>query len=83
MVADARDADAVAHAVAAAEPEVIVHELAALAGEMSVRDMRHPERSPLAIMTNRLRTAGTDYLLAAGRAVGAGRFVAQSFTAFR
>jgi 2-alkyl-3-oxoalkanoate reductase len=45
--------------------------------------MRHPERSPTAIMTNRLRTEGTDHLLAAGRAVGARRFVAQSFTAFR
>ena len=30
-------------------------------------------------MTNRLRTEGTDHLLAAGRAVGARRFVAQSF----
>jgi nucleoside-diphosphate-sugar epimerase len=30
-------------------------------------------------MTNRLRTEGTDHLLAAGRAVGTRRFVAQSF----
>src|SRR5918996_1682944 len=34
-------------------------------------------------MTNRLRTEGTDHLLAAGHAVGARRFVAQSFGAFR
>jgi 2-alkyl-3-oxoalkanoate reductase len=34
-------------------------------------------------MTNRLRTEATDHLLAAGRAVGARRFVAQSFGAFR
>jgi nucleoside-diphosphate-sugar epimerase len=34
-------------------------------------------------MTNRLRVEGTDHLLAAGRAVGARRFVAQSFAAFR
>ena len=34
-------------------------------------------------MTNRLRTEGTDHLLAAGRAVGARRFVAQSFAAWR
>jgi hypothetical protein len=34
-------------------------------------------------MTNRLRTEGTDHLLAAGRAIGAWRFVAQSFGAFR
>jgi nucleoside-diphosphate-sugar epimerase len=34
-------------------------------------------------MTNRLRTEATDHLLAAGRTVGARRFVAQSFGAFR
>jgi nucleoside-diphosphate-sugar epimerase len=83
VVADALDPDAVARVVASAEPEVIVHELTALSGKMSVRDMRHPERSPLGIMTNRLRTEATDHLLAAGRAVGARRFVAQSFAAFR
>jgi nucleoside-diphosphate-sugar epimerase len=83
VVADALDPDAVAHAVASAEPEVIVHELTALSGPMSVRDARHPERFRGAIMTNRLRMEGTDHLLAAGRAVGARRFVAQSFGAFR
>ena len=35
VVADALDADAVARAVASAEPEVIVHELTALSGPMS------------------------------------------------
>jgi 2-alkyl-3-oxoalkanoate reductase len=83
VVADALDSDAVAQAVASAEPEVIVHQLTALGGKLSAKDMRHPERSDLAIMTNRLRTEGTDNLLAAGRAVGARRFVAQSFGAFR
>jgi nucleoside-diphosphate-sugar epimerase len=83
VVADALDPDAVAQAVASAEPEVIVHQLTALSGRMSVRDARHPERFRGAIMTNRLRTEATDHLLAAGRAVGAWRFVAQSFGAFR
>ena len=83
VVADALDPDAVAQAVASAEPEAIVHELTALSGPMSMRDARHPERFKGAIMTNRLRTQGTDHLLAAGRAVGARRFVAQSFGAFR
>ena len=83
VVADALDPDAVAQAVAAAEPEVIVHQLTALSGPMSIRDARHPERSPMAQMTERLRTEATDHLLAAGRAVGARRFVAQSFGAFR
>jgi 2-alkyl-3-oxoalkanoate reductase len=83
VVADALDPDAVAEAVASAEPEAIVHELTALSGRLSARDMRHPERSFAATMTNRLRTEATDHLLAAGRAVGARRFVAQSFAAFR
>jgi 2-alkyl-3-oxoalkanoate reductase len=83
VVADALDPNAVAQAVASAEPEVIVHQLTALSGPMSIRDARHPDRSVAATMTNRLRTEATDHLLAAGRAVGARRFVAQSFGAFR
>jgi len=83
IVADALDPDAVAQSVAADEPEVIVHQLTALSGKMSARDMRRPDRSFAATMTNRLRTEATDNLLAAGRAVGARRFVAQSFGAFR
>ncbi len=83
VVADALDPDAVAQAVASAEPAVIVHQLTALSGPMSVRDARRPERFRGTILTNRLRTEATDHLLAAGRAVGARRFVAQSFGAFR
>src|SRR5262245_23831783 len=82
VVADALDPDAVAQAVASAEPEVIVHELTALSAKLSVRFIRHPERSAASITTNRLRTEGTDHLLASGRAVGARRFVAQSIAAF-
>jgi nucleoside-diphosphate-sugar epimerase len=76
VVADALDPDAVAGAVAETEPEVIVHQLTALKGDPGLRDMRHPDR--FAAMTNRLRTEGTDHLLAAGRAVGIRRFIAQS-----
>jgi nucleoside-diphosphate-sugar epimerase len=73
VVADALDADAVAHAVAEAEPDVIVHQLTALKGI----DFRHIDRS--FALTNRLRTEGTDHLLAAGRAIGVQRVVAQSY----
>ena len=83
VVAEALDPDAVAAVVGEAEPEVIVHQLTALSGKLSARDMRYPDRSPAAVMTNRLRTEATDHLLAAGCAVGARRFVAQSFGAFR
>src|SRR5262245_47595624 len=82
VVADALDPDAVARAVASVQPEVIVHELTALSGKLSVPFIRHPERSAASIMTNRLRTEGTDHLLASGRAVGARRFVVQSIAAF-
>jgi nucleoside-diphosphate-sugar epimerase len=74
VVADALDGDAVATAVAEAEPDVVVHQLTALSGSI---DLRHFERD--FAMTNRLRTEGTDHLLAAAGAVGARRFVAQSF----
>jgi nucleoside-diphosphate-sugar epimerase len=83
VVADALDPDAVARVVGEAEPEVIVHQLTALSGPMSMRDARHPDRSFAMTMTNRLRTEATDHLLAAGRAVGARRFVAQSIAAFQ
>src|SRR5438876_636725 len=61
VVADALDPDAVAQAVASAEPEAIVHELTALSGPMSLREARHPERFKGALMTNRLRTEATDH----------------------
>jgi nucleoside-diphosphate-sugar epimerase len=74
VVADALDPDAVAAAVAEHRPDVIVHQLTALSGAL---DMRHFDRD--LALTNRLRTEATDHLLAAGRAVGVKRFVAQSF----
>jgi nucleoside-diphosphate-sugar epimerase len=74
LVADALDPEAVASAVAESGPEVIVHQLTALSGSI---DMRHFDRD--FALTNRLRSEGTDHLLAAGRAVGIKRFVAQSY----
>jgi nucleoside-diphosphate-sugar epimerase len=73
-VVDALDPDAVARAVAETEPEAIVHQLTALSGSL---DLRNFERT--FALTNRLRAEGTDHLLAAGRAVGVRRFVAQSY----
>jgi nucleoside-diphosphate-sugar epimerase len=74
VVADALDREAVLAAVTAARPEVVVHELTDLA---AMRDFRKVDQGFAA--TNRLRTEGTDHLLAAARAAGARRFVAQSF----
>jgi nucleoside-diphosphate-sugar epimerase len=74
VVADALDKDSVLRAVTEAQPEVVIHELTALTGVKSYR--RFDEEFAL---TNRLRTEGADYLLAAARAAGARRFVAQSY----
>ncbi|MBS1870220.1 MAG: NAD(P)-dependent oxidoreductase [Actinobacteria bacterium] len=74
VVLDGLDRDAVLAAVAAAKPDAIVHQMTALAG---LGDMRHIERA--FAQTNRLRTEGTDHLLAAARASGVERVVAQSY----
>jgi nucleoside-diphosphate-sugar epimerase len=74
VVADVLDPDAVARVVAEAEPDVIIHQLTALNRPF---DTRHFDET--FAETNRLRTEGTDHLLAAGRAVGVKRFIAQSY----
>lgn len=73
VVVDALDPKSVAEAVAKAEPEVVVHQMTALGGPP---DFRHAKR--MAAATDRLRIEGTDHLLAAARAVGVRKFVAQS-----
>jgi nucleoside-diphosphate-sugar epimerase len=74
VVLDLLDPAAVHAAVLDARPDAIVHEATALAGSI---DMRRFDRS--FAVTNRLRTEGTDNLLAAARGAGVTRFVAQSF----
>ena len=76
-VMDGLDAASVGEAVAAARPDAIVHEMTALSVAHNGKpNFRHPER--LAATTNRLRTEGTDYLLAAAEATGVSHVVAQS-----
>ena len=60
-----------------------MHQLTAFSEPTGVREARRPDRSSAFVLTNRLRTEATDHLLAAARGVGARRFVAQSFGAFR
>lgn len=74
-IADALDPEQVAAAVAASEPEAIVHELTGLSE--SLGNLRNLDRAFAA--TNRLRTEGTDHLLSAARAAGVRRFLAQSY----
>jgi nucleoside-diphosphate-sugar epimerase len=72
VVVDGLDREAVIAAVLAAGPEVIVHQMTALAG---VRSLRTPDQAFAA--TNELRTRGTDNLLAAAARVGTRRVIAQ------
>jgi nucleoside-diphosphate-sugar epimerase len=75
---DLLDPRAVRQAVLEAEPDAIVHQATALA---NVRFSRSLDRS--FAQTNRLRTEGTDVLLAAAGEAGVRRFVAQSFASYR
>jgi len=72
--ADGLDAEEVLRAVGRSRPEVVIHEMTALAG---IKSLRNFDREFAA--TNRLRTEGVHNLLAAAYTVGAQRFIAQSF----
>jgi nucleoside-diphosphate-sugar epimerase len=74
VVVDALDRDAVREALIQAEPEVVVHQLTALAG---FTDFRKFDEGFAA--TNRLRTEATDNFIAGMWEVGVRRLVAQSF----
>jgi nucleoside-diphosphate-sugar epimerase len=74
VIGDALDREAIVAAVQTAQPEVVVHELTAITDLSNLRKFDQGFEA-----TNRLRTEGTDNLLAAARAAGARRFIAQSF----
>jgi nucleoside-diphosphate-sugar epimerase len=74
VVVDGLDREAVIAAVRAAAPEVIVHQMTALAG---LRSLRKPDQAFAA--TNELRTRGTDNLLAAAARAGTRRVIAQGY----
>jgi nucleoside-diphosphate-sugar epimerase len=74
VIVDGLDREAVLKAVAAAQPEVIVHQMTALTSLKSFRNL-----DKQFAVTNELRSAGTDYLLEAANQAGTRRFIAQSF----
>jgi 2-alkyl-3-oxoalkanoate reductase len=74
VILDGLDADGVMKTVTELRPEAVVHQMTALT---SMRDLKHWDDE--FAMTNRLRTEGTRYLLAAAHAAGARQFVAQSY----
>jgi nucleoside-diphosphate-sugar epimerase len=73
-VMDGLDGQSVLRAVTAAAPDAIVHQMTALSGDL---DFRKPDKTFR--VTSRLRTEGTEHLLAAAEAAGTERFLAQSF----
>jgi nucleoside-diphosphate-sugar epimerase len=75
VVLDGLDREAVTREVRAAAPEVIVHQLTALADMRSFRDI-----DQVFAATNELRTRGTDNLLTAAAEAGTRRVIAQSYT---
>jgi nucleoside-diphosphate-sugar epimerase len=76
-VMDGLDAVSVGQAVVAARPDTIVHEMTSIPG---TPDMKHMDR--WFATTNRLRTEGTDHLLAAAEAAGVSHIVAQSYASW-
>jgi nucleoside-diphosphate-sugar epimerase len=74
VVLDGRDGEAVRRTVLEAEPEVVIHQMTALSGDL---DLRHFAET--FAETNRLRTETTDRLIEAAVEAGARRFIAQSF----
>jgi nucleoside-diphosphate-sugar epimerase len=74
VILDGLDRGAVIAAVGAAAPEVIVHEMTALA---DMRSLRNADQVFAA--TNELRTRGTDNLLAAAARAGTRRVIAQGY----
>ena len=74
VVLDILEAEDVRRAVSEASPDVVVHQATALSDMTSIRNLDEAFEE-----TNRLRTVGTDNLLTAALAAGAGKFVAQSF----
>jgi nucleoside-diphosphate-sugar epimerase len=81
VVMDGLDAASVGEAVAVARPDTIVNEMTALSEPHAGKpNLRRPDR--FFATTNRLRSDGTDHLLAAAEATAVSHVVAQSAAIF-
>jgi nucleoside-diphosphate-sugar epimerase len=81
VVMDGLDAASVRDAVVKAQPEAVVHQMTGISMAHGGKpDMRHMDR--WFAITDRLRTEGTDHLLAAAGAVGVTQFVAQGYASW-
>ena len=75
VILEGSNADAIRRAVSEAGPDVVIHQMTALAGDFDMRRFAETFAE-----TNRLRVEATDHLLQAAVEAGARRFIAQSFT---
>ncbi len=75
VVVDGLDESGMVEAVSRAEPEVVIHEMTALAGPSNPRRWDRWFAT-----TNELRTKGTANLIRAAQVGGARRLIAQSYT---
>lgn len=81
VVMDGLDAEAVREAVAKARPDAIVNQMTAISPVHAGKpDIKHIDR--YFATTIRLRTEGTDHILAAAEAAGVSNVVVQSFGSF-
>jgi nucleoside-diphosphate-sugar epimerase len=81
VVMDGLDGVSVGEAVAAARPDAIVNEMTALSEAHAGKpNLRNPDR--FFAVTNRLRSEGTDHLLAAAEATGVSHVAAQGAAIF-
>jgi nucleoside-diphosphate-sugar epimerase len=74
VLMDGLNKDSVMSAVTSSRPDAIVHQMTALTSMRSLKKWDDEFA-----VTNRLRTEGTEYLLAAGRAAGTRKYIAQSY----
>ena len=77
-VADGLDAAAISAVMGSTRPDAVIHEMTSLAG---TTDLRNFDRTFAG--SNRLRTRGTDILLAAARETGVRRFLPRAIAAGR
>ena len=81
VVLDGLDAAAVKEAVVRARPDAVVHQMTAISPAHAGKpDLKHMDRWFAA--TNRLRSEGTDHLLAAAQAAGVSDFYAQGYASW-
>jgi 2-alkyl-3-oxoalkanoate reductase len=75
LIVDGLNQAAVMKAVMSTRPDVLVHQMTALA---SMRSLKNFDKE--FALTNRLRTEGTEHLIAAAEAAGTRKIVVQSYT---